>query len=346
MIQNLFKKINRPIFISELSSNHNGSISNAKKIIKLSKKYGADYIKLQTYSPDTITLNSKKKDFLLKKGEWKGNYLWNLYKKAHTPFQWHKDLFEYSKKIGIKCFSSPFDETAVDLLEKLKTPLYKIASFEITHLPLIKEVALTKKPVIISTGMASLEEIEKAFNLVSKYHDKIILLYCVSSYPANEIEFDLSNIQFLKKRFKCPVGFSDHSLNSNVAKQAALLGAEIFEKHVAIKNVKGPDYNFSLKESEIKDYITDINNSYKIKNNNKFISKKSSFYKNYRRSIYSSKRIKKGELFSQNNIKVVRPAKGIEPKYFTKLIGKKSPLNIDFATPINMKILKKLIKAK
>ena len=345
MIENLFKKkLKKPIFISELSSNHKGSIVNAKKIIKFSKKYGADYIKLQTYSPETITLNSKKKDFLLKKGEWKGQYLWNLYKKAHTPFSWHKELFEYSKKIGIKCFSSPFDETAVDLLEKLNTPIYKIASFEITHLPLIKEVALTKKPVIMSTGMASLKEIETAFNLILKHHNKIILLYCVSSYPANELEFDLSNISFLKKHFNCPIGFSDHSLNSNVAKQAALLGAEIFEKHVAIKNVKSPDYNFSLKENELKDYIFDINNFYKIKNNKNFIIKKNVFYKDYRRSIYSSKEIKKGELFSHKNIKVVRPAKGLEPKYFTKLIGKKSPFNIEFATPISVKVLKKIKK--
>ena len=164
-------------------------------------------------------------------------------------------------------------------------------------------------------------------------------MYCVSSYPANELEFDLSNISFLKKHFNCPIGFSDHSLNSNVAKQAALLGAEIFEKHVAIKNVKSPDYNFSLKENELKDYIFDINNSYKIKNNKNFIGKKNIFYKDYRRSIYSSKNIKKGELFSHKNIKVVRPAK-VLTKYFTKLIGKKSPFNIEFATPISVKVLK------
>ena len=175
MIENLFKKkLKKPIFISELSSNHKGSIVNAKKIIKFSKKYGADYIKLQTYSPETITLNSKKKDFYLKKENGRVNIKLDFYKKAHTPFSWHKELFEYSKKIGIKCFSSPFDETAVDLLEKLNTPIYKIASFEITHLPLIKEVALTKKPVIMSTGMASLKEIETAFNLILKHHNKYI----------------------------------------------------------------------------------------------------------------------------------------------------------------------------
>lgn len=189
-----------PFIVAEVSANHNGSINHAKKIIKLAKKSGADAVKLQTYTPDTITVNSKKKDFLIKSGIWKGFSLWQLYEKAQTPFEWQKELFEYSKKIKILCFSTPFDETAVDLLEKIKCPIYKVASFEINHLPLIKKIALTKKPMIISTGTSNLKEIDLAVKTAKNFGAKdITILYCVSNYPSQEKDFNLNNIKILKK---------------------------------------------------------------------------------------------------------------------------------------------------
>ena len=347
MIDYLFekKKISSPIFISEISANHNGKIENAKKLIYQAKKFGSDYVKLQTYRPDTVTLNSKRKEFFLKSGEWQGKRLWDLYQKTHTPYEWHKELFEYSKKVKVKCISSPFDETAVELLEKLNCSVYKVASFEITHFPLLHEIALTKKPVILSTGMASLREISEAINYLKKNGTKkIVILYCVTSYPAKESEFDLSNIRFLKKHFRLPVGLSDHSVGNNIAKISVAMGSQVFEKHVALDGIKAADYNFSLKGREIKSYIDEVKSLYKLTSNEHFIEKKKTFYKKYRRSIYASKEIKKGEKFSRENIKVVRPALGIEPKYYQSLIGKSSPNNIKFATPINKKVLRKILQ--
>ena len=200
--------------IAEISANHCGSINQAKKLIHCAKVNNADAIKIQTYTADTMTIKSKKKYFKIKNGIWKNYYLWDLYKEAHTPYEWHEELFNYSKKIGIEIFSTPFDETAVELLEVLKCPRYKIASFEMTDLPLIKRVAQTKKPIIISTGMASLKEINEAYNTAKKYGaNDITLLYCVSNYPSKSDDFNMNNIQILKEKFKCKVGFSDHSDN-------------------------------------------------------------------------------------------------------------------------------------
>ena len=193
MYNKIFKK--KPFFIAEISANHNGSLKLAKKLIFTAKQNGADAVKLQTYSPDTITLNSKRAEFKIKEGLWKGYYLWNLYKKAQTPFSWHEELFNFAKKNKIICFSSPFDETAVDLLEKLNCPIYKLASFEITHTPLIKKIASTGKPLIISTGMASLKEVETAVKCAKKFGTKkIIILYCVSNYPSKIKDFNFKNI--------------------------------------------------------------------------------------------------------------------------------------------------------
>lgn len=343
MIKKIIK--NYPIFIAEISANHNGKIKNAKKLILDAKKYGADYVKLQTYTPDSMTFNSNYRDFIIKKGIWKGKNLWELYKKAQTPFAWQKELFNYSKKIGIKCFSTPFDESAVDLLESLKCPIYKIASFELNHIPLIEKVAKTKKNIILSTGMANLHEIDLAYETAIKHGNekRIILLYCVSNYPAKVIDFNLGKILFLKERYKCEVGFSDHSNNNDIAKAAVIAGAKIFEKHIALKNVKGPDYNFSLKDKEISTYIKDIRASSKLLGNNKFtISNSERNYKNYRRSIYASKDIKIGEKFSDQNIKIIRPGYGLDPKYYNLLINRKSPLNIKKFKRISRDIIKKL----
>ena len=207
-----------PFFVAEVSANHNGSFLRAKKLIKLAKESRADAVKLQTFKPETMTINSNKKYFKIKDGLWKGKNLWKLYKKAQTPYNWHKELFDYSKKIGIKCFSTPFDESAVDFLETLNCPIYKIASFEMQDLPLIKKVAMTKKPIIISTGMANLKEIEMTYNFAIKNGAKdVALLYCVSNYPSKISDFNLNNIEILKKKFICVIELSDHSQNDLVA---------------------------------------------------------------------------------------------------------------------------------
>ena len=245
-----------PYLVAEMSANHCGNFQLAKKLINCAKKNGADAVKLQTYTPDTMTIKSKKKYFKIKNGLWKGYNLWDLYNEAHTPLEWHKKLFDYSKKIGITIFSTPFDETAVDFLEKLKCPIYKIASFEMTDTPLIKKIALTKKPMIISTGMANLNEIETAYKIAKKYGAKdITLLYCVSNYPSKSSDFNLNNIKILKEKFKCKVGLSDHSKDNNIAIAAIAAGAEVIEKHIALDNQKkGLDIDFALKGKQIKKF--------------------------------------------------------------------------------------------
>ena len=242
----------KPYFIAEISANHAGSLKTAKKLIKVAKYYGADAVKLQTYKADSMTINSNKKKFLVSGGLWKGEKLWDLYDRAKTPYSWHKDLFDYAKKLKITCFSTPFDSEAVDLLEKLNCPFYKISSFEMNDFPLLQKVIKTKKPIIISTGTSSLREIKDVMNFVKKNKaKKISLLYCVSNYPATSKDFNLNNIRILKKEFNCRVGLSDHSIDNNIAVAAVSAGAEIFEKHIACKDSKkSPDFKFSLYENE------------------------------------------------------------------------------------------------
>ncbi len=330
-----------PFFVAEISANHNGKIQNAKKLIYNAKKYGADAVKLQTYSPETITLKSKNKYFKIKKGPWKNYYLWDLYQEGHTPFSWHKELFEYAKKLKIKIFSTPFDETAVDFLESLNCPYYKVASFEITHLPLIKKIASKKKDMIISTGLANLKEIKTAYDTAKRYGAKnVTLLYCVSNYPSDIEDFNLMNIDLLKKKFNCNVGLSDHSLDNSISSTAVVLGASVFEKHIALSKEKGLDSHFSLVGKEIYEYKQNLLKIYKlIKNKNFFRSKKELENIKFRRSIFSLKDIKKGEKFSPENIKVVRPSDGLDPKFYEKLIGKKSKFSIKKNQPLKTKHL-------
>ena len=336
---------NIPFLIAEISANHCGNFKLAKKLIKCAKKSGADAVKLQTYTADTMTIKSSKKYFKIKNGLWKGYNLWDLYNKAHTPLEWHKKLFDYGKKLKITVFSTPFDETAVDFLEKLKCPMYKVASFEMTDIPLIKKIASTKKPIIISTGMASLEEIETTFNIAKKYGAKdITLLYCVSNYPSKNSDFNLNNIKILKSKFKCRVGLSDHSKDTKIAISAIAAGAEIIEKHIALDNQKkGLDIEFSLKGKQIKNFKKAINETYQLLGKKKFYRVKSEEKsKIFRRSIFISQDIKKGEKFSNNNIKRVRPSYGLPPIYYEKLLNKKSPTNLHEGNPLKKSILKKL----
>lgn len=336
---------NKPFFVAEISANHNGSLVHAKKLIETAKKNGADAVKLQTYTHNTITIKSNKKDFVIRGGLWNGNTLWDLYKKAQTPFEWHKELFDYAKKLKITCFSTPFDESAVDLLESLNCPFYKVASFEMNHIPLIKKIAQTRKPIIISTGMANLKEIDLAYKTAKKNGAKeIILLYCVSNYPSNISDFNFNNINILKERYNCKVGFSDHSTDNKVVAAAIAAGAEVIEKHIALEGQKkGFDLAFSLKGKEIKDYVQ------VIKDTSLMMGKKYFFRNNsenqslqFRRSIYAILNIKKGDKFTKKNIRIIRPGFGVQPFYFEKLLNKKSPFNIMAERPINEKVVKKL----
>jgi len=336
-------KFKPPFLVAEISANHCGKIEIAKKLIKCAKINNADAVKLQTYRADTMTINSKKKNFLIQKGLWKNYSLWELYEKAHTPWDWHKELFDYAKKLKIKIFSTPFDETAVDFLEKLNCPFYKISSFEMNDIPLIKKVCSTKKPIIISTGTSSFQEIATTFNAAKKFGAKdITLLYCVSKYPSKVSDFHMNNILIMKKKFKCRIGFSDHSTNNLVACSAVAAGAEVIEKHIALDNQKkGLDIEFSLKGKQIKRFKKDITNTYNMFLKKKFF-REGNENKFFKRSIYIIKDIKKGEKLSKSNIKRIRPGDGLAPIYFDKVIGKRSMINLKAENPLTKSILKKL----
>jgi pseudaminic acid synthase len=338
----------KPFLVAEISANHCGNFNLAKKLILCAKNNGADAVKLQTFTADTMTLKSNKAFFKIKSGLWKGYRLWDLYNKARTPLEWHLKLFKYAKFIGIKIFSTPFDETAVDFLEKLNCPIYKVASFEMTDLNLVRKIAKTNKPMIISTGMASLDEIKETYQIAKKNGSgDITLLYCVSNYPSSLDDFNLNNIKILKEKFNCKVGLSDHSKDNRVAISSIAYGAEIIEKHIALKNQKkGLDIEFSLKGKEIKQFREDIDVAFNLIGKPFFYrKKKEDKSKVFRRSIFSTKNIKKGEKFSRENIRIVRPGNGVPPKYYNLILNKKSPLNISRESPIDKRILNKLKKS-
>lgn len=340
-MQILKKKL---VFIAEISANHDGHLNNVFKLINDAKQYGADLVKLQTFKPENMTINSSKKEFLVKDGIWKNQKLFDLYSKGQTPYRWHKKIFEYSKKKKIQCFSTPFHEDDVDFLESLKTPLYKVASFELNHIPLIKKIAKTRKPIIISTGMAKLNEIELAYKTAKRFGAKdIILLYCVSNYPAKESDFNLNNINFLIKKFNCRVGLSDHSNNPEIAKAAVAAGATIIEKHIALRDKKKSlDYKFSLKDKEIKYFINSLDSVMSLMGKKNFFRPKSEFKnRKFRRSIFASQNILKGEKFSRKNLKILRPSIGLEPLFFEKIIGKKSRFSVKKNLPIRKALIEK-----
>lgn len=325
-----------PFFIAEISANHNGSITKLKKLIRIAKKYGADAVKLQTYTADMMTLNTKNKKFLIKDGIWKNKFLWDLYDNCKTPLSWHKEIFEFAAKEKISCFSSPFSVEAVDFLEKFNPKFYKIASFEITDLPLIKRVAETSKHIIISTGMANLSEISAAFNCAQKYGaKKITLLYCVSNYPAKIEDFNLNNISFLKKKFNCSVGLSDHCNDPKLAFASILAGADFLEKHIALReDTTAPDYKFSIKDKEILQYRKSIDEAHKLMGKKFFyINNNSKKNKIFRRSIYVVKDINFGEKITKDKIKILRPYYGLDPKFYYKILNSKSKTKIKANTP-------------
>lgn len=316
----------KPYIVAELSANHNGSIERAKETMLLAKKNGADAIKLQTYTADTMTIDEGGDEFMVRGGLWDGYKLYDLYQWAETPYEWHEELFRYAKEIDITCFSTPFDETAVDLLETLNTPAYKIASFEAIDLPLIRYVAKTGKPMIISTGMASFTEIEEAVDAARVGGCKdLILLHCVSSYPAPAEQSNLATIQDLSDRFDVVSGLSDHSLGTEISVASIALGASFIEKHFTInRSDKGPDSEFSIEPDELKKLCSDSETVWSAIGKAGYERKDSEKANlNFRRSIYFVNEIKSGNAISEQDIRRIRPGFGLAPKYFDELIGKR-----------------------
>ena len=330
---------NPPYIIAELSANHNGDIEKALRLIELAKQAGADAVKLQTYTPDTITLNSQTEDVIVRGGLWDGRTLYDLYQEAHTPWEWHRPLFEHAKNLGITIFSSPFDNTAIDLLEDLNAPAYKIASFEAVDLPLIKYAASTGKPLIISTGMADAEEIQEAIDAAySAGCKELAILHCVSGYPAPASDYNLATIQDMQTRFGVPVGLSDHTLDNTTAIAAVALGACIIEKHFTLdRQGGGPDDSFSLEPADLAALCRDSKTAWQALGRVDY-GRKSSEQGNvkFRRSLYFVKDLAAGEVITPDSIRSVRPGFGAPPKYLEMLIGKKTRQSVQKNTPVDL----------
>lgn len=314
-----------PYIIAELSANHNGSLDTALKIIEQAKLCGADAIKLQTYKADTITLDSRNEEFMIRGGLWDGQSLFELYEKAHMPWEWHKPLFEYARKLGITMFSSPFDRTAVDLLEDLNAPAYKIASFEAIDLPLIKYVAATGKPMIISTGMADETEISEAIQAAYDGGCKeLVVLHCVSGYPAPAEDYNLLTLQDMATRFNVPVGLSDHTLDNTTAIASVVLGACVIEKHFTLdRKGGGPDDSFSLEPKELQQLCQGAKTAWQALGKVDY-GRKSSEQGNaqFRRSLYFVKDLKAGDVIDESCIRSVRPGFGLAPKFYDEILGR------------------------
>lgn len=331
-----------PYIIAELSANHNGSIENAFRIIEEAKNAGADAVKLQTYRPDTITIDCDNDDFQIKGGLWDGRTLYELYEEAHMPWEWHKPLFDKAKELGLTMFSSPFDNTAVDLLEELGAPAYKIASFELVDLPLIARVAQTGKPMIMSTGMANEEEIQEAIDTARNHGCKeLIILHCVSGYPAPAEQYNLKTIADMQERFGVLSGLSDHTVDNATAVASVALGACLIEKHVTLdRNGGGPDDSFSLEPHELSALCKDAKTAWQAlgKVNYERTEAEKGNVK-FRRSLYVVKDIKFGELITNENVKSIRPGYGALPKFYNTVMGKTAKKTILKGTPLHLDML-------
>lgn len=314
-----------PVFIiAELSANHNGSLETALETIRAAKLAGADCIKLQTYTADTITIDSRKDDFLIKGTIWEGRNLYELYQEAYTPWEWHQALFEEAEKQGLICFSSPFDKTAVDFLENLNVPAYKIASFEITDIPLIEYVASKGKPVILSTGIATKEDIELALDACRRMgNNDIALLKCTSSYPAPIEEANMVMVKDLAERFGVIAGLSDHTIGATVPIVATCFGAKIIEKHFILdRSIGGPDASFSMNEQEFAEMVKAVREAEKaigVVDYN--LTKKQTKGRDFSRSLYVVKDIKAGEVITEEHVRSIRPGFGLHPKHYCEIIG-------------------------
>lgn len=331
-----------PYVIAELSANHNGHLETALKIIEEAKRCGADAVKLQTYSADTITLNSQNEEFMIRGGLWDGQSLYELYQKAQMPWEWHKPLFEHARALDITIFSSPFDRTAVDLLEDLNAPAYKIASFEAVDLPLIKYVASTGKPMIISTGMADKEEISEAIQAAYDGGCKeLVVLHCVSGYPAPAEDYNLLTMVDMAKSFNVSVGLSDHTLDNTTAISAVTLGACVIEKHFTLdRNGGGPDDSFSLEPKELQHLCQSAKTAWQVLGRVDY-GRKSSEQGNaqFRRSLYFVKDLKAGDVIDESSIRSVRPGYGLPPKFYDELLGKKVIQDVSVNMPVKLEII-------
>lgn len=326
-----------PYIIAELSANHNGNIDTAFKIIEMAKLSGADAIKLQTYTPDTITLNSSKPDFQITDGLWAGRTLHELYAWAHTPWDWHKPLFDKARALGISIFSSPFDTTAVDLLEDLGAPAYKIASFEVIDLALVRYVAQTKKPMIISTGMANADEIQEAVETARGAGcEQLVVLHCVSGYPAPASEYNLRTLTDISERFDVLSGLSDHTIDHATAVAAVALGAVVIEKHVTLdRNGGGPDDSFSLEPSELAALCKDAKSAWQALgsiNYERTEAEKGNV--KFRRSLYFTKPLKAGDTITADAVRSVRPGFGLPPKLLDRIVGCQVTCDVNYATAV------------
>ncbi|EFU69666.1 pseudaminic acid synthase [Aliarcobacter butzleri] len=321
--------------IAELSANHNGSLQTALDSIKAAKECGANAIKLQTYTADTLTLNSRNEDFMISGGTlWDGRNLYELYQEAYTPWEWHKELFDYARSLDIDIFSTPFDKTAVDFLETLNPTAYKIASFEITDYELVRYTASKQKPIIISTGIATIDEIQDVVNICKSVgNENIILLKCTSEYPAPLNEANLKTISNMKETFGVEVGFSDHTLGIVAPVVAVTLGAKVIEKHFIIdKSIGGADCGFSMDKKEFKQMVEAIRDAEKLIGVVDYsLNEKRKKQRRFARSLYISSDIKKGEVFTLENIKSVRPFYGLHPKYLNDILGKVAKKDYKFA---------------
>ena len=327
-----------PYVVAEMSANHNGSLDTAFRIIEEAKKAGADAVKIQTYRPDTITLKCDREDFQIRTGPWAGRSLYDLYDWASTPWEWHSVLFEHAQKCGITLFSSPFDQTAVDLLEELGAPAYKIASFEAVDLPLIRYVARTGKPMIISTGMADVEEIQEAVETARESGCRdLAILRCVSAYPAPASDYNLRTLIDMQRRFGLITGLSDHTLDNTTAVTSVALGASLIEKHFTLDRTGGgPDDNFSLEPHELSDLCESVRTAWNSIGRIDY-SRKSSELDNvrFRRSLYFVKQLKAGEQVTPDAVRIVRPGFGLAPKHLDDVVGSVLASDVDFGTAVS-----------
>jgi pseudaminic acid synthase len=335
-------KGHKPYIIAELSANHNGSIVRALETIEMAALSGADAIKLQTYTADTMTIDSDLDDFQIRGGLWDGYKLYDLYKEAHTPFEWHEAMFTKAKELGVTIFSTPFDETAVEMLESLNAPAYKIASFEVTDLPLIRRVAETRKPMIISTGMANLSEITDAVTTARDAGcNELAVLHCISGYPSPVEQANLATIADIEKRFGCVVGLSDHTLGTVVSVASITMGASLIEKHVTLSRIeKGPDSEFSLEPDELKVLCADTKSAWEAIGKAGYDRKPVEEANiKFRRSIYFVEDMKAGDTIKSSSIRRIRPGFGLAPKNFELLIGKRVKSDIARGTATSWELI-------
>jgi pseudaminic acid synthase len=331
-----------PYVIAELSANHNGSLDKAMRLVEEAKKAGADAIKLQTYRPDTITLESDREEFRIHGGLWDGRTLFDLYQEAHMPWDWHQPLFAHAKKVGITLFSSPFDFSAIDLLESLNAPAYKIASFEAVDLPLIRYAALTGKPMIISTGMANAEEIQEAIDTaLSAGCHELAILHCVSAYPARPGDYNLRTLQDMCTRFGVLVGLSDHTLDNTTAIASVAMGATLIEKHFTLdRRGGGPDDSFSLEPPELAALCQSARTAWEALGQVDYgLQSSEQGNAQFRRSLYFVKDLRAGDLISAENVRSVRPGFGLAPKHMERIIGKTVKQDVHACTPVRDELL-------